>query len=81
MHLLKKNVNFNKNEKNLKMENPTYIVLERQTLCFISYNNRKLKVEHDELELAKEKRAFFVPCILLEGIFFKICVLFQCIVY
>ena len=45
MHLLKKNVNFNKNEKNLKMENPTYIVLERQILCFISYKNRKLKIE------------------------------------
>ena len=33
------------------------------------------------MELAKEKRAFFVPLILSKGIFFNICVLFQCIVY
>ena len=33
------------------------------------------------MELAKEKKAFFVPFILPEGISFNICVLTQCIVY
>ena len=64
------------------MENPTYIVLQRQTLCFISYKNPKLKVEQWWIGAReRKKRAFFVPCILPEGIFFKICVLFQYIVY
>ena len=29
----------------------------------------------------RKKRAFFVPFILFEGIFFNICVLSECIVY
>ena len=33
------------------------------------------------MELAKEKRAYFVPLILSKAIFFNICVLSQCIVY
>ena len=33
------------------------------------------------MELAKEKRAFFVPLILSKGFFFNICVLSQCILY
>ena len=36
---------------------------------------------YDELELTKEKSALFVKIFLLEWIFFKICVLFQCILY
>ena len=55
-------------------------MLERRTLCFSSYKNRKLEMKlwcvgaHE-----RKKRAFLVPFILPEGIFFKISVLSQCI--
>ena len=39
-----KKLNFNKNETKSKMEN-SYIFLERPTLSFSSYKNRKLKVK------------------------------------
>ena len=59
-----------------------HTVLERQTLCFSSYKNRKLKVKLWWVGAReRKKRAFFVPFILSEGIFFNICVLSQCIVY
>ena len=74
--LLNKNVNFNKNETESKIENP------RGTLCFSSYKNRKLKVKLLWVGAReKKKRAFFVPFLLSEGNFFNICVLSQCIVY
>ena len=38
-------INVNKNKTESKMENPTHIVLERGTLCFSSYKNRKLKIK------------------------------------
>ena len=57
-------------------------VLERRTLCFSSFKNRRLKVK---LWWAgareRKKRAFFVPFILSEEKFFNICVLSQCIEY
>ena len=59
-----------------------HTVLERQTLCFSSYKNHKLKVKLWWVGAReRKKRAFFVPFILSEGIFFNICVLSQCIVY
>ena len=59
-----------------------HTVLERRTLCFSSYKNRKLKVKLWWVGAReRKKRAFFVPFILSEGIFFNICVLSQCIVY
>ena len=63
------------------MENP-HTVLERPTLSFSSYKNRKLKVKlwwvgaHE-----RKKRAFFVPFILSEGNFFNICLLSQYVVF
>ena len=48
-----------KTKRNRKWEIP-YTVLERRTLCFSSYKNRKLKVKRDELELAEEKRGQFL---------------------
>ena len=42
--LLNKNINFNKNEAESKMENPIHSFGE-QTLCFSSYKNCKLKVQ------------------------------------
>ena len=56
--LLNKNVNFNKNKTESKMQNPTHSFKK---------TNRLLQLIHklNELELAKEKREhFFVPFIL-----------------
>ena len=79
MHFVE--LNFNKKETELKMEYSTHS-LERRTLCFSSYKNRKLKVGLLWVgDCERKKRAFFVPFILSEGNFFKICVLFQCIAY
>ena len=68
-----------KTKRNRKWKIPQ---TERQTLCFNSYKNRKLKVK---LWWAgareRKKRAFFVPFILSERNFFKIYVLSQYIVY
>ena len=73
--LLNKNINFNKNETESKMKNCT-------TFCFISYKNRKLKVKLWWVGACERKKgALFVPFILSKGSFFKICVLYQCIVY
>ena len=43
--LLNKNINFNKNVTELKMENPTHSFRERRNLCFSSYKNCKSKVK------------------------------------
>ena len=76
-----KNRNFNKNETESKMENPN-AVLERRTLWFSTYKNRKLKVKLWWVGAREwKKREFFVPFILSEGNFFNICVLSRCIVY
>ena len=59
-----------------------HIVLERRTLCFSSFKNRKLKVNLWWVGAReRKKRASFVPFILPEGDFFNICVLSQCIKY
>ena len=64
------------------MGNPTHCFRERESLCFSSYKNRKLKVKLWWVGAReRKKRAFFVPFILSEGNFFNICVLSQCIVY
>ena len=56
--------------------------LERRTLCFSSYKNRKLKVKLWWLGAReRKKRALFILFILSEGKLFKICILSQCIVY
>ena len=51
-------------------------------MCFSSCKNRKLEVKLWWVGVReRKKRAFFVPFILCEGKFFKICVLSQCILY
>ena len=57
--LLNKNIDFNKNETELKMENPARSFRET-TISFSSYKNGKLKQNCDELELPKEKRGHFL---------------------
>ena len=52
-----------------------HTVLARQTLCFTSYKNRKLKIKLRWVGARKrKKRGFFVPFIVSEGNFLKICV-------
>ena len=69
-----------KTERNWKRKIP-HIVLERRTLCFSSYKNRKLKIELWWVGACeRKKRAFFVPLILSERISLTL-VLSQCIVY
>ena len=53
--LLNKIINFNKNETELKMENPI-TVLERWTMCFSSYKNCKLKIKLWWVEAHKRKK-------------------------
>ena len=58
------------------------IVLQRQTLCFSSYENHKLKIKLWWAGAHKRnKRAFFVSFIMPEENFSNICVLSKCIVY
>ena len=64
-----KNINFNKNEMESKMENPTHF-LERWALSFSSCKNRGLKVELWWVGASKRKNsAFSVLDILFKGNF------------
>ena len=56
----------------------SHTILERQTLCFSSYKNRKLKVKLSWVGARerKEKEGIFVPLILSEDNFFNISNLF-----
>ena len=79
-HFVEQIINFNKNGTESKMENPAY--LERWTLCFSSSKNRKLTVKLWWAGARKrKKRAFLYHLSCLKGIFFKICVLSECIVH
>ena len=81
--LLNKNINFNKNETESKMENPTHSFRKLNLLLQLSsYKNSKLKVKLWWVGTRERKKwAFFFPFSLPEGNFFNICVLSQCIVY
>ena len=48
-----------------------HTVLERQTLCFSSCKNDKLKIKLIIWACERKKRAFFVPFILSEDFFKK----------
>ena len=69
--LLNKIINFNKNETESKMENPTHS-LERQTLCFDSYKNRKLKVKLWWIGALEIKKGIFcIVYFVRRGCFFE----------
>ena len=73
--LLNKNINFNQNWK------IRHTVLERRTMCFSSYKNRKLKVKLWWVGACERKKTtFFVPLILSE-VFLTFVFLSHCIVY
>ena len=70
--LLNKNIDLNKNETESKMQNSTYSFRETNLNC-------ELKVKLWWVGIReRKKRAFFVPFIFSEGIFFNICILSQC---
>ena len=79
---LNKNINFSKNEKESKMENPaqnfreTNIVLQH----IQEWQIKSIKLWWVRAR-ERQKRAFFVPFILSEENFFNIFILSQCIVY
>ena len=54
-------------KRNQKWKNP-HTVLDRRTLCFSSYKNRKSNVIG---ACERKKRAFFVPFTFSEGHFLK----------
>ena len=56
-------------KQNRKWKIP-HTVLERRTLRFSSYKNRKLKLNCYELELAKEKRGHFLYRLICPKVFF-----------
>ena len=67
MHLLNKNINFNKTKRSRKWKIPR-TVLERRTLCLSSCKNRKLKVKLWWVRACeRKKRAFSV----YSGIFLR----------
>ena len=69
-----------KTKQNQKWKIP-HTLLERRTLCFSAYKNRQLKLNCDDLELAKEKREHTLYLLFCAKDFFNICVLSQCILY
>ena len=75
--LLNKNINFDKNETKSKMENPIHGIRKTHQLIWESQIRSKSVMVWG----SQKKKEFFVPSILSEENFFKICVLSQCIVY
>ena len=57
--LLNKNINFNKNETESKMENPTHSFRETNLVLQL-ISKLQIKSKNDEFELAKEKRGYFL---------------------
>ena len=57
--LLTKNINFNKNEIESKIENSTHSFREMSLMYLGSYNNRKLKVKLWCVGTIRKKREFF----------------------
>ena len=53
--LLIKNINFNKNGTESKIENSKQGFRETKLVCFSSHKNRKSKVQIDELKLTKKR--------------------------
>ena len=78
----KRKLNGIENKTESKMKNPTHTVLERRTLCFSSYKNRKLKGKLWWVGAREKKRGHFLYRLFCpEEIFFNICILSNCMVY
>ena len=82
--MLNKNIKFNKNEMDSKLENLTHIFRDMSHVLQL-LQELQIKSKIDEMEFAKGciawMDAFSVKFILSGGIFFNISVSSECIVY
>ena len=70
--LLNKNINFNKNETESKMESPTHSFRETNLVLQLRSESQIKSKTRMSWSQRKKKRAFFVPFVLCEGHFFNI---------
>ena len=77
--LLKKNINFIKNETELKMENPTHSLRDANLVLQLIQESQIKSRTVMSWSSQKKIEDFFVSLVWSEGTFLKICVLFQCI--
>ena len=75
--LFNKNINFNKNETELKIENTTNGFRDTNLVLQLIHESQIKSKTAMSWSSRKKKRAFFVPFVLSEGNIFKICVLYQ----
>ena len=78
--LLNKNINFNKNETESKMENPTQSFRETNLVLQVIQELQMKSKTVMSWSSQKKKRGIFCTVYFSEQIFFEICVLYQCIV-
>ena len=79
--LLKKNINFHKNETESKMENPTHSFREKNLVLQLIYKSQIKSKNVMSWSSRRIKEGIFFTVYLYERNFFKICDLSQCIVY
>ena len=79
--LLKKNINFHKNETESKMENPTHSFREKNLVLQLIYKSQIKSKNVMSWSSRRIKEGIFFTVYLSERNFFKICDLSQCIVY
>ena len=79
--MLNKNINFDKNKTESKMENPTNSFREKNLVLQLIYESQIKSKTAMSWNSRKKKEGIFCTVILSEGNFFNICVLSQCIVY
>ena len=79
--LLNKNINFNKNKTESKMQNPTHYFKETNLVLQLIEESQIKSETVMSWSSWKKKEGIFVPFILSKRKFFSICVLSQFIVY
>ena len=79
--LLNKNINFNKNKTESKMQNPTHQFKETNLVLQLIEESQIKSETVMSWSSWKKKEGIFVPFILSKRKFFSICVLSQFIVY
>ena len=79
--LLNKNINFNKNKTESKMQNPTHQFKETNLVLQLIEESEIKSETVMSWSSWKKKEGIFVPFILSKRKFFSICVLSQFIVY
>ena len=79
--LLNKNINFNKNKTESKMQNPTHQFKETNLVLQLIEESQIKSETVMSWSSWKKKEGIFVPFVLSKRKFFSICVLSQFIVY